>query len=122
MDPAKSEFQCPTCRRLANVLLPDMEASLLTKRPDAHEEGKGIEEAEESWRRFWHLNKNLEHAVEFFCDQVYHHLLGDMHYRGLNNRALLFLLSLNRVRTASVNKSALFVLSLLGRAAERLQL
>jgi E3 ubiquitin-protein ligase UBR1/E3 ubiquitin-protein ligase UBR3 len=70
VDPAKSEFQCPTCRRLANVLLPDMEASLLTKRPDVHEEGKGIEETEKSWIRFWHANKNLERAVEFFCDQV----------------------------------------------------
>jgi hypothetical protein len=70
VDPSKAEFTCPTCRRLANVLLPDVDASLSSKKHDMHEDGKDVEGRGKVWSRFWQSNKNLERAVDYFCTQV----------------------------------------------------
>ncbi|KAG0560005.1 hypothetical protein KC19_10G146700 [Ceratodon purpureus] len=70
VDPSKAEFACPTCRRLANVLLPDVDASLSSKRHEIVEDGKDLEETGKFWSRFWQSNKNLEHALHYFCSQV----------------------------------------------------
>jgi hypothetical protein len=70
VDPGKAEFLCPTCRRLANVLLPDVDASLSSKKQDIHDHGKGMQETGNEWRRFWQSNKNLESAMDSFCCQV----------------------------------------------------
>lgn len=79
MDPSKAEFSCPTCRRLANVLLPDVDASLSSRKLDVHEDGKGMEETGKFWSGFWQSNKNLEHAVDYFCRQVCYRLFDDVH-------------------------------------------
>lgn len=78
MDPLKAEFSCPTCRRLANVLLPDVDASLSSRKLDLHEDGKDVEQTGEFWSKFWQSNKNLEYAVENFCCQVCYQLLDDV--------------------------------------------
>ncbi|KAG0566256.1 hypothetical protein KC19_7G050000 [Ceratodon purpureus] len=70
VDPGKAEFLCPTCRRLANVLLPDVDASLSSRKHDSHDDDKGVEETENKWKRFWQSNKNLESAMDSFCCQV----------------------------------------------------
>lgn len=75
VDPSKAEFTCPTCRRLANVLLPDVDASLSSRKHDIHEDGKDVDETGKIWSRFWQSNKNLERAVHYFCSQVCSHLI-----------------------------------------------
>lgn len=70
VDPGKAEFSCPTCRRLANVLLPDVDASLSSKKLDMHCDGQDVEKIGNEWKRFWQSNKNLESAMDSFCCQV----------------------------------------------------
>lgn len=69
-DPSISEFSCPTCRRLANILLPDVDASISSKRIDLHDDVKGVAETRQEWSGFWQANNNLKSAMECFCHQV----------------------------------------------------
>uniref|UniRef100_A0A7I4BEK2 E3 ubiquitin-protein ligase n=1 Tax=Physcomitrium patens TaxID=3218 RepID=A0A7I4BEK2_PHYPA len=70
VDPLMGEFSCPTCRRLANVLLPDVDASLSTRKLEMHEDGKSADDTEKYWSWFWESNENLKLAVENFCCPV----------------------------------------------------
>ncbi|XP_024384261.1 E3 ubiquitin-protein ligase PRT6 isoform X2 [Physcomitrium patens] len=69
-DPSISEFSCPTCRRLANILLPDVDASISSKRIDLHDDVKGVAETRQEWSGFWQANNNLKSAMECFCHQM----------------------------------------------------
>lgn len=70
MNPLNGEFSCPICRRLANALLPDVDASMSSKKLDLDEDVKGVNEIGSHWSKFWQSNKNLGDAMDSFCVQV----------------------------------------------------
>lgn len=70
VNPLNGEFSCPICRRLANVLLPDVDASISSRKMDLHEDVKGADEIGSDWSSFWQSNKNLENSMDSFCVQT----------------------------------------------------
>lgn len=70
LDLNRVEYLCPICRRLANVVLPVVDASILSKKELAQEDVKGGDKIREELKKFWHLNNNLEKAVDFFSTQA----------------------------------------------------
>ena len=60
---------CPICRRLANVVLPDMDTSIVYRKL-LEEDVNSEEKTKEKLKNFWHLNNNLEKAVDFLSSQV----------------------------------------------------
>lgn len=69
LDLSRCEFLCPICRRLANVLLPDADASMPTRKLLAHED-RGGQESRKEGRSSWEVNQNLVTAVDFFATQA----------------------------------------------------
>lgn len=70
LDLNRFEYLCPICRRLANVVLPVVDVSIFSKEEPAQEEVKGGDKIREELNKFWHLNNNLEKAVDFFSNQA----------------------------------------------------
>lgn len=70
LDLNRAEYLCPICRRLANVVLPVVDASILSKKELAQENVKGGDNIIEELNKFWHMNNNLEKAVDFFSTQA----------------------------------------------------
>lgn len=69
LDLNRVEFLCPICRRLANVVLPDVDTSIVNRKlleEDVNSEEKTCEQL----KNFWHCNNNLEEAVDFLSCQV----------------------------------------------------
>lgn len=70
LDLNRVEYLCPICRRLANVVLPIVDASILSKKELSQENVAGGDKIREELNNFWHMNNNLEKAVDFFSTQA----------------------------------------------------
>lgn len=65
----KTEFLCPICRRLANVLLPVVHQGRFSKILRACVDDD-LDNQKDQWERFWNKCKNLPGALEQFAVQV----------------------------------------------------
>lgn len=65
----KTEFLCPICRRLANVLLPVVNQGRFSKILRACVDDDLVNQKDQ-WEKFWSKCKNLPGALEQFAVQV----------------------------------------------------